>query len=152
MFIGPRNRFQGMNSASLCSLAGRYDNPIPPRFLAPIDFLKIPALHSIPTSCALRLNRWCGSGFIYCGFLSGSYFAGCFWSASDSGSRSVAYPKKLGQVNNWPILIILTAARLLRRLSDFLRITAPHQIWKGQLEFIKIYNFICRKRLNPYQV
>jgi hypothetical protein len=40
----PRNRFQGMNSASLCSLAGRYDNPIPPRFLAPIDSLKIPAL------------------------------------------------------------------------------------------------------------
>ena len=33
----------GMNSASLCSLAGRYDKPIPPRFLAPIDFLKIPA-------------------------------------------------------------------------------------------------------------
>jgi hypothetical protein len=33
-----------MNSASLCSLAGRYDNPIPTRFLAPIDFLKIPAL------------------------------------------------------------------------------------------------------------
>jgi hypothetical protein len=32
-----------MNSASLCSLAGRYDNPIPTRCLAPIDFLKIPA-------------------------------------------------------------------------------------------------------------
>jgi hypothetical protein len=43
MFMGPRNRFQGMNSASLYSLAGRDDNPIPPRFLAPIDFLKIPA-------------------------------------------------------------------------------------------------------------
>ncbi len=26
------------------ALAGRYDNPIPPRFLAPIDCLKIPAL------------------------------------------------------------------------------------------------------------
>jgi hypothetical protein len=39
----PRNRFQGINSASLCSLAGRYDNPIPTRFLAPIDCLKIPA-------------------------------------------------------------------------------------------------------------
>jgi hypothetical protein len=39
-----KNRFKGMNSASLCSLAGLYDNPIPPRFLAPIDFLKIPAL------------------------------------------------------------------------------------------------------------
>jgi hypothetical protein len=37
---GARNWFQGMNSASLCSLAGRYDNHIPPRFLAPIDFFK----------------------------------------------------------------------------------------------------------------
>ncbi len=36
-----------MNSASLCSLAGRYDNPIPTRFLAPIDFLKIPAQESM---------------------------------------------------------------------------------------------------------
>ncbi len=42
-FMEPRNRFQGMNSASLCSVAGRYDNPIPTRFLAPIDCLKIPA-------------------------------------------------------------------------------------------------------------
>jgi hypothetical protein len=33
-----------MNSASLCGLAGRYDNPISHRFLAPIDCLKIPAL------------------------------------------------------------------------------------------------------------
>jgi hypothetical protein len=41
--MGPRSRFQGMNSASQCSLAGRYDNPLPPRFLAPIDSLKIPA-------------------------------------------------------------------------------------------------------------
>jgi hypothetical protein len=31
-----------------CSLAGRYDNPIPPKFLAPIDFLKIPAQESNP--------------------------------------------------------------------------------------------------------
>ncbi len=38
-----RNRFQGMNSASLCSLAGRYDNPIPTRSLALIDCLKTPA-------------------------------------------------------------------------------------------------------------
>jgi hypothetical protein len=35
----PRNKFR-----QLCSLAGRYDNPIPTRFLALIDFLKIPAL------------------------------------------------------------------------------------------------------------
>jgi hypothetical protein len=33
-----------MNSASLCSLAGRYDNPIPTRFIDPIDCSEIPAL------------------------------------------------------------------------------------------------------------
>jgi hypothetical protein len=33
-----------MNSASLCSLAGWYNNPVSSRFLASIDFLKIPAL------------------------------------------------------------------------------------------------------------
>ncbi len=52
MFMGPRNWFQGMNSASLCSLAGRYENPIPPRCLAPIDFLKIPALVLLRLSIA----------------------------------------------------------------------------------------------------
>jgi hypothetical protein len=42
-FMEPRNRFQEMNSSSLCRLADRYDNPIPTLFLAPIDCLKIPA-------------------------------------------------------------------------------------------------------------
>jgi hypothetical protein len=36
----PRNEFH----QPMCSLAGRYDNHIPTRFLAPIDCLKIPAL------------------------------------------------------------------------------------------------------------
>ncbi len=40
----PRNRFQEIDSASLCSLAGRYDNHIPARFLDPIACSKIPAL------------------------------------------------------------------------------------------------------------
>ncbi len=35
IFKKPKNWFQGINSASLRSLAGRYDNPIPTRFLAP---------------------------------------------------------------------------------------------------------------------
>ncbi len=35
----PRKQFR----QAVCSLAGRYDNPIPTRFLAPIDCLKIPA-------------------------------------------------------------------------------------------------------------
>ncbi len=36
-------RSSGIDSASLCSLAGRYDNPLPTRFLALIDRSKIPA-------------------------------------------------------------------------------------------------------------
>ncbi len=36
-----------MISASLCSLVGHYDNPIPTQFLAPRDCLKIPALNGI---------------------------------------------------------------------------------------------------------
>ncbi len=37
IFILPKNqnRCQGINYASLCGLAGRYDNPIPTRLLAP---------------------------------------------------------------------------------------------------------------------
>jgi hypothetical protein len=47
-FKEPRNQFHGIDSASLIiySLAGRYDNPIPTRFLALIDCSKIPALPS----------------------------------------------------------------------------------------------------------
>ncbi len=45
-FMGPKNWVQGTNSASLCILAGQYDNPIPNRFLATRDCLKIPALVS----------------------------------------------------------------------------------------------------------
>ncbi len=44
----PRNRCQGINSASLYSLAGRYDNPVPSRCLAPMEFLKIPARYNNP--------------------------------------------------------------------------------------------------------
>jgi hypothetical protein len=43
-FKEPKNRFQGIHSASLCSPVSRYDNPIPTRFLALIDCSKIPAL------------------------------------------------------------------------------------------------------------
>ncbi len=51
----PRNEFR-----QPCSLAGRYDNPIPrfpPRFLAPIDFLKIPAQYSTFSCSSWILKR-----------------------------------------------------------------------------------------------
>jgi hypothetical protein len=43
-FKKPKNRFQGIDSACQYSLAGQYGNPIPTRFLAPIDCSKIPAV------------------------------------------------------------------------------------------------------------
>ena len=46
----PRIHFQGMNSTSLCSLAGRYDKPIPTWFLAPTCCLNIPARGNKPFS------------------------------------------------------------------------------------------------------
>ncbi len=58
----PRNRFQGMNSASLCSLAGRYDNTIPIRFLTTINCLKIPAWLPV-NGCHDRLLRVTGLRF-----------------------------------------------------------------------------------------
>jgi hypothetical protein len=53
----------GINSVSLCSLAGRYDNNIPTRFLAPIKCLKISALtvHTclyIKLQWILNLRNW----------------------------------------------------------------------------------------------
>jgi hypothetical protein len=47
IFKEPKNLLQGINSASICRLAGRYDNPIPTRFLAPVNFLKIPAQYTV---------------------------------------------------------------------------------------------------------
>ena len=51
----PRNRFRWMNSASLCSLSGRCDNPIFTWIPAPIDFLKIPAQTPF-VSCSLLVS------------------------------------------------------------------------------------------------
>ncbi len=44
--------------AGLCSLAGWYDNPIPTRFLSPIDCLNIPALYTSPPSNIRQLTNY----------------------------------------------------------------------------------------------
>ncbi len=82
----PRNQFQGMTSASLCSLAGRYDNRLPPRFLAPIDSLKIPAL--VKQLLSLYGTEWRVRGYglgvwqcvhaVSSGTRKWSYFGLCF--------------------------------------------------------------------------
>jgi hypothetical protein len=43
MFVESRIRFPGIDSASLFSLEGQYNNPIPTQFLVPIYCLDIPA-------------------------------------------------------------------------------------------------------------
>ncbi len=57
------NRFQGTNFARLCSLAGRYDNPIPARFLAPNNCSRIPALEMRTTLESFIVDRRIGTGF-----------------------------------------------------------------------------------------
>jgi hypothetical protein len=77
-----RNRFHGIDSSSLCSQAGRYDNPIPTRFIATIEYLKIPALliySHIPTSPTLQLP-------------------------SADTHNSILYPDKLGGLSSTPSL------------------------------------------------
>ncbi len=60
----PRNEFR----QPMYSLAGRYDEPIPPRFLAPIDSLKIPAQN---TSIFKGTQDW---EFFWLRFLNLLYF------------------------------------------------------------------------------
>ncbi len=43
IFKEPRNQFQGIDSDSLCSHGGRYNNPAPIRFQVPIHCSKISA-------------------------------------------------------------------------------------------------------------
>jgi hypothetical protein len=56
IFMGVRNRVEtelSYRPDSLCSLAGRNENPIPIRFLAPIDSSKIPAQKKADPDAAL---------------------------------------------------------------------------------------------------
>ncbi len=57
----------GIDYASLCSLACRYDNPIPTQFLVPIDCSKIPKLEvrgdlfllsSLSPYIVLKFQNW----------------------------------------------------------------------------------------------
>jgi hypothetical protein len=69
---GPKfcNRFQGIDSSSLCRLAGRNDNPIPTRFLSPIDCYKIPAL-TCTSSCLVFTRDESGQKGIFEYFAAG---------------------------------------------------------------------------------
>jgi hypothetical protein len=88
MFMGPRNWFPGMNSASLCSLAGRYDNPIPPRFLALIDFLKIPAQNT-HTTALLQYKVFVIVHYIFNGRFFGFFLLGMLFNTVSSAAPQI---------------------------------------------------------------
>ncbi len=107
MFMGPRNWCQGMNSASLCSLAGRYENPIPPRCLAPIDFLKIPALVSSENLMSTAIRQHAKADNLYS---NTSWDFGSFYSEKKAKSyhyycrwRPLCFPliyKQIAELNS----------------------------------------------------
>ncbi len=67
LFPASRNRFQGINSASLCSLAWRYDNPISTRFLAP---------HRLFKNSSTVMNFWKGRDMFLCLYLVTAHAVG----------------------------------------------------------------------------
>jgi hypothetical protein len=85
----PRNRFQWMNSASL---AGRYDNPIITRFLAPIDFLKIPA-QSFPETTEKEKEQKIVANRILPSLAKGWFYKSC--AAVWQTQKRRAHPCKL---------------------------------------------------------
>ncbi len=94
---GAQESIQGMNSASLWSLAGRYDNHIPTRFLSPIDCLKIPALSSIEERGGIRVPNdtvfvlWAKKNELSCYSFFSFFF---FWRMNSTGIKNFYRKKK----------------------------------------------------------
>ncbi len=98
LFKEPKNRYQGINSARLCSLAGQYDNPIPTRFLATIDCLKIPALSTGSyISLVLLRKEWIG------------------WRNSSGGGRYIEWKRVSSIDPHRRVLNSLLRTRISRR-------------------------------------
>jgi hypothetical protein len=120
MFMGPWNWCQGMNSARLCSLAGRYENPIPPRCLAPIDFLKIPALNILLSNRKIMFNRFFKkknkrSRIVYLLL----FF--CIWYTTARDNISQIHEKR-ARLNSQGIILFITWTKKFRSCSKTKRI------------------------------
>ncbi len=148
MFMGPRNWLLGMNSASLCSLAGRYENPIPPRCLAPIDFLKIPAQGSLLYICSkdaetvgglawllnspliLLTSVW--RGLIHAIGFSFFQDAALTWRTGSKNTLEVSTQRKIGinHIHDWRLrnILFLHCNVLFRSPSPILTST-----WKQKI-------------------
>ncbi len=99
-FKEPKNRFRGTNLARLWSLAGRYDNPIPTRFLASIVF---PTYE--PSARLSSLPRSLHTGLVFAAFLK-------IWISSSIPKKYVL--KKTIQNLKTYLLISWAAFKLVR--------------------------------------
>ncbi len=122
------------SSVSLCSLAGRYDNLIPTRFLAPIDLPKIPALYYVLYMSSRILGGW-GIGLSYrhtTGYIRWrNRFLGTYswallkfkYNVSDlqlSLHRVVVFDLKMATSRSLPTMSCTFSSKLLSRLSTTL--------------------------------
>ncbi len=128
------------DSASLCSLAGRYNKPIPIRFLAPIDFLKIPSLGLFRGDCILRLGLYLT--LTRCIFLWDNHATlGC--KEWENGSvRCVCFRRDLRKYDWYVSSKVNTLLRKLEVLATYVQQINLH----GWQFYLKIDNrvLICR--------
>ncbi len=121
-----------MNSASLCSMAGRYTNPNPTRFLAPIDCLKIPALYCTLSLCQSREYR----------VISQHGRAGGFLPVNSSLSHL--------SLRSWPrIRIVLRREPKPRTWLYFWLVyyIIPYLIWQIESKGIFFFRYLSRSLL-----
>ncbi len=120
-FKEPRNRLQGIDSTSLCSLAGRYDNHIPTWFPAPIDYSKIPAQGSsteVWTSAQWAMLRVLGRkpeqlhSEPCSGFWGGSLYYNCTVTHAQSSREEVC------NISQWVMRRVLGRKPVLQLHSE----------------------------------
>ncbi len=136
----PRNRFQGMNSASLCSLAGRYDNPMPKFQLWAVSgvFQNIdpPApLHPATVSSP----RTKGEGYTLAGRWGGG--GSIFWKTPDIGLAS--WPSLRGGVSvQWRDAYIIVFHPKWSKLCTLFQTDANDaKKWRKSSKLLTVKNF-----------
>ncbi len=140
-FKGPKNRFQ--DSARLCSLAGRYDNPLTTRFLDIIDCLKIPAqcpshvpLAPRETLLHQKPSRWRWNGTASLISVRRFRYKICFASKRNEVKRYI----QAFRLFNWIMRFNFFASNRYFRIKCFA---------SSKIE-IKCHFFVCFVRFNNY--
>jgi hypothetical protein len=139
-----------MNSASLCSLSGRYDNPIPTLFLAPIDCLKNPTLacHSYWLYIADKKQRQLRNMVeLVSGFFLSSLCT--YFSVLVANAEARARICKLLRSTEIDSASPVYPGGQVRRIGLSHRPARPHRLtesipWNRFLGSLKVYKFVFR--------